>query len=438
MNALKIAIINKSDSTGGAAVVSRRLMDALRDKGVDARMFVAERKTGSPYVHLLAPSWRLKGAFILDRLAIARVNGFNRSTLFKLDSAAAGIDISEIDFVKEADVVMLNWINQGVVSLKGISKLLKQGKRVIWTMHDMWNFTGLCHHAGECEGFDMSEPGGGYCGFCPLLGKHASRHDYSYSVNVRKERVYDCGDLKFVAVSSWLAEKAKGSRLLGNRQVVVIPNAFPLPEFDPSTLFRNRIKKGDTIKFVFGAARLDDPIKDFGMLISALKDYCRLRPDLKDRTVVTLYGGIKDVSLLEQIPIRVEYRGMIYDHREIEKIYKESDVVLSTSRWETLPGTLIEGQAFGCWPIAFESGGQRDIIEDEVTGSLVARTKAKDCMEKDEELREQDSLKFAKAMIRSVEMLEKADRSELSRRLYDCVRGKFGADKIAERYLQIL
>ncbi|MDE6866199.1 MAG: hypothetical protein K2J23_02250, partial [Muribaculaceae bacterium] len=51
---MKIAIINKSDSTGGAAVVSLRLMEALRRAGADARMVVMEKRTDSPYVSLAA------------------------------------------------------------------------------------------------------------------------------------------------------------------------------------------------------------------------------------------------------------------------------------------------------------------------------------------------------------------------------------------------
>ncbi len=66
MNALKVVIINKSDSTGGAAVVSFRLMNALRTAGVDARMLVAEKLTDSPFVEAAgknrgnsnAPSWQ--------------------------------------------------------------------------------------------------------------------------------------------------------------------------------------------------------------------------------------------------------------------------------------------------------------------------------------------------------------------------------------------
>ncbi len=47
---MKIALICKSDSTGGAAVVTFRLMNALRANGMDARMIVTEKKSGSPHV----------------------------------------------------------------------------------------------------------------------------------------------------------------------------------------------------------------------------------------------------------------------------------------------------------------------------------------------------------------------------------------------------
>ena len=42
---MKLVIINKSDSRGGAAVVSFRLMKELRKKGVEASMLVAEKLT---------------------------------------------------------------------------------------------------------------------------------------------------------------------------------------------------------------------------------------------------------------------------------------------------------------------------------------------------------------------------------------------------------
>ncbi|MDE6291402.1 MAG: glycosyltransferase, partial [Muribaculaceae bacterium] len=52
------------------------------------------------------------------------------------------------------------------------------------------------------------------------------------------------------------------------------------------------------------------------------------------------------------------------------KAYEGCDIVVSSSEFETLPGTLIEGQAYGCVPVAFDHGGQGDIIDHEQTGWL--------------------------------------------------------------------
>lgn len=57
---MKIVIVNKSDRTGGAAVVSFRLMEALRGIGVDARMLVVEKLTDSNYVELAGSSISIK------------------------------------------------------------------------------------------------------------------------------------------------------------------------------------------------------------------------------------------------------------------------------------------------------------------------------------------------------------------------------------------
>lgn len=418
--------------------MSRRLLDALRNMGIDARMFVTERLTDSKEVELIASKARIKSAFVADRLRIALANGFNRATLFKLDAAAAGIDVSKNKFIQSADVVMLNWINQGVMSLRGIEKLLRSGKKVIWAMHDMWNFTGLCHHAGRCEGYDCSEPGGGRCGLCPLLGRFASRKDFSYRINDRKDRTYSAGNIEFVAVSSWLASKASTSRLLGRRRVSVIPNAFPVPDLE--RVIKGRSPRNDgKIRMVIGAARLDDSVKDFPMLIAALGAFKRKYPELADKTVLTLFGGLRDRTLLDYLPIENTFIGEVYDKSKIEEIYLSHDIVLSTSKWETLPGTLIEGQAYGCLPIAFNSGGQCDIIDDGLTGVLVQRCERRDCVATEEETCANDAERFADGIKRGVEMVKSGNESlQMAERLHESVSTKFNAEEIARRYLKLI
>lgn len=433
---MKIAIVNKSDSTGGAAVVSKRLMEALRRHNVDARMFVTEKRSNSEFVELLGTPLKRKTEFIFDRIPVAIRNGFDRGTLFKIDGAEAGFDISRNNFIREADAVILNWVNQGVVSLKGVGRLLRSGVPVIWTMHDMWNFTGICHHAGLCEGYSNREPGGGRCGFCPLLKSKARRHDYSYQVNNKKETLYAMGKISFVAVSSWLAQKAKESHLLSGEHVVVIPNAFPIPDI---TDVLNRRKKCDgNIKIVFGAARLDDDVKDFPMLIKVFDILAKRYPETVSRIELVLFGGIKNEKLLDSISIKTRWLGKIYDKRIIENTYLASDIVLSTSKWETLPGTLIEGQAYGCWPIAFDRGGQRDIIESGKTGMLVDRAEADEKDYKNQDSCGIEASQMADAIMKSITIIEQSKSEDITKLLHQNVELKFGEESIVDKYLNLI
>ena len=194
---MKLVIINKSDSRGGAAVVSFRLMKELRKKGVEASMLVAEKLTSDPDVHLAASPKALSRAFRRERLHIFLRNGFNRKDLFKADIADTGVPLAAHPLVKDADVVMLGWINQGLLSLSEIEKIAAM-KPVVWVMHDMWCATGICHHAGRCEGF-LNE-----CGDCRLLHFCKGRNDLSHRAWRRKSELYGNADITFVAVSNWL------------------------------------------------------------------------------------------------------------------------------------------------------------------------------------------------------------------------------------------
>lgn len=411
----KVVIVNKSDSTGGAAVVSFRLMMALRDAGIDVRMLVAEKLSDSPYVDVIASALRIKAAFMADRLTIALANGMNRATLFKLDAAAFGIDISRHPVVKDADTLIINWINQGVLSLRGITHLLRKGKKIVWIMHDMWNLTGICHHAGDCTHYLSPVE----CGNCPMLGNHARPKDLSHRIFINKKGLYEAGDIRFVAVSNWLAERGRRSSLLKGRKVEVIPNAFPIGDFRES-------RKSDMaeIQLIFGAARIDDDIKGFPILTEGLRVFKERYPVLAGRSRITLFGGIRNEELLSDIPIACEWKGVIKSGKEIEDLYRDSDIVISTSHYETLPGTLIEGQAYGCFPIAFDRGGQTDIIENGITGILVEWS----------DNPEQRGVRIAEAIKDAVILLEK-DRKEIRRRMHHSVESRFSARSVAGAYI---
>ena len=147
---MRVLIINTSEKTGGAAIAARRLMEALKNSGVQVQMLVRDRQTDAADVVELPPSWLNMWRFIWERLVIWKANRFKRHNLFQVDLANTGTDITTLPEFKEADVIHLHWVNQGFLSLKDIRRIIDSGKPIVWTMHDQWPFTGICHYSGEC------------------------------------------------------------------------------------------------------------------------------------------------------------------------------------------------------------------------------------------------------------------------------------------------
>lgn len=389
-----------------------RLMLALREAGIDARMLVAEKLSDSPFVVQTDDRLRLKYDFLAERLDIFLHNGHRRDSLFKIDTGRFGLPLSKHPLVKEADIVILGWFNQGFLSLKEIYKIKA---KVIWTMHDMWGCTGVCHHAFDCERFKSE------CCFCPLLPENIrSKKDISNSTFRHKATLYDEKNIRFIAVSNWLARRCRESSLLSKADISVIPNPFPLP----SSLPLRKVKSDDKVTLLFGAARLDDPIKGFPTLIRTTeilkKDYSRLA----ERLQLVTYGNIKDASLLKQIALPHTHLGRVSPSR-LQEIYLDADIVLSTSHFETLPGTLVEGQAFGAFPISFLHGGQADIIDDGLTGVLVEYSPDVDTA----------APAMAKAIERGVNLI--SDGPDIQKRMFKSVSEKFSSYAVAQSYIRL-
>ncbi|MGM9836128.1 MAG: glycosyltransferase [Muribaculaceae bacterium] len=371
---MKIVIVCKSHNQGGAAVVSHRLMIALCHAGHDARMLVLS-PTNEVNVYSYSNTVRDEFNFLAERLQIFINNGFSRERLFAVDTARWGADISTHPWVKEADVINLNWINQGAMSLQSIKRLADMGKKIVWTMHDMWNCTGICHHAYDCQRYK------GECNNCPYLGFMAADRDLSTRVQRLKAQLYAHCDIRFVAVSNWLAECCRQSSLMRHAKVTVIHNAFPIEQFsyvrhhNPSL----NIPKDKSV-LIMGAARLDDRVKGFDLLIDVLNHMVEHKPALAAKCHLLLYGNIRNANLLKQIAIPYTHLGKVPES-QLNQLFSSSDVVLSTSRFETLPGTIIEGLASGCSAVAFDSGGQRDIIDHLESGYLARRYDVNDFVE---------------------------------------------------------
>ena len=363
---MKILIVNTSERTGGAAIAAGRLSEALIDNGVKAKMLVLHKESDALYVGTAGTSLRNKWNFLWERAIIWLNNKFNRDNLFKISIANTGIDITKTQEFREADIIHLHWINQGFLSLHTIHKILNSGKPVVWTMHDMWPATGICHHAYNCDNYQSE------CHDCPFLQK-AGPNDLSTRTFKNKQRMLEgAKNLNFVAVGEWLANRARNSALIGHFPIRVIPNALSLTRFvlTDRNDARTALDIHESYVIVFGAARIDEPIKGFDLLLSALNILKNQKNiDCNDIRLI-LFGSIKNPELLQQIPIKYTHEGYIDDEDRLSLIYSAANATVSASHYETFGQTLIEAQACGSLPVAFRGSGPDDIINHKENGYL--------------------------------------------------------------------
>ena len=408
----KVVLINHSDTLGGAAIVTFRLMQALRQQGVDARMVVYTKTSSEENISKISSRFIRATAFCLERLRLMFANGFNYDNLFKISSGDFALNVHNHPWVKEADIVCLNWFNQGLMSVNGIRKLHKMGKKIIWTMHDMWAMTGICHHSYECNYFLDK------CGNCQFLAGGGKPTDLSHKLWEQKDRLYRDVPMTFVAVSGWLERRARESSLLRNCAVMSIHNPFPVENFytKPTKLLYSLETKMKPNLILFGAARIDDPIKGLNYTIDALNYIFDNNPEIATTSAIYFFGAMKNPELLDNLRFSHRWLGRINDFKIIRYLCGTAKVILSTSLYETLGGTLVEGQAGGAIPVTFGGDGREDVVEHLKTG-YIARYK--------------DYKDIAKGILWALE-------SNISREsLHNSVRDKFSAPVIARKYIDL-
>lgn len=411
---MKIALISTSFNTGGAAVVTTRLARALMDLGHEVRMLTFVHEPDAPeFVECISgPSDRLI-RFLPERLMIFANNGFDRTSLFKVSIANTGMPLHRHAWVRQADAIVLGWINQGMLSLDGIRRLGQLGKPLVWVMHDPWCMTGACHHPYECTRYRQQ------CGNCPMMHSGKSANDLSHKTWLLKKALYDSTPVQFVAVSNWLKGKCDESSLLAGRNVTVIPNAFPADAYRTKPDQTPDIDGVDSSKrlILMGAARLDDPIKGLDYAIDALNMIAERDPGTASECQAVLFGGLRDSTILKRLKFPYVHTGPITDPAAVASLYMAGKVVISASMYETLPTTLIEGQAAGCLPVSFGQGGQSDIITHRVNGYIAEYRNTAD---------------MANGILWALQ-------SDISReKLHRSVVDRFGARTVAQRYVALI
>ncbi|HEX6582997.1 MAG TPA: glycosyltransferase family 4 protein [Thermoleophilaceae bacterium] len=365
------ALVVSHNLDGGAGGAAYLLHRGLLETGIDSHMLVQFDSRGAEGIHT-APtnwlSWRLafrRGP--IDRLPVRlypdRVQPNSLWPLW-LPSRLVPRRVEEL----APDVINLHWILDGFLSIEQLAHL---GRPLVWTMHDMWPFTGGCAYSLGCERHT------GRCGACPVLGSDSKR-DLSRAVWRRKERAWADLDITAVAPSRWLADQARRSSLFRDRRVEVIPTGIDTAVFKPMerTAARRLLNLPLDSKLVMFGAHDDTPRKGMKHLVDALR---RLGHEGSAPGLAALVVGPPSLSAGIDVGLPLHALGRIGDPHAMAALYSAADVVVIPSVWENLPLVGLEALACGTPVVAFSADtGIVDIVDHEETGYLARPFEAED------------------------------------------------------------
>lgn len=366
---MKILIVSTSDLKGGAAIAAYRLLQGLVSAGHSAKMMVLDKLSNNGSVIQVGGGFRSKWNFVNERGVIYAKNNFSRENLFDVSIANTGVSITKTLEFKEADIIHLHWTNQGMLSLSELDKILSSGKKVVWTMHDMWAFTGICHHAGTCENFKHG------CGMCPYL-LSPSKNDLSRKVFEKKQKIYSKGNITFVACSDWLRDLAAQSPLTNGHTLLSIPNPIDTTIYRPKNKFsiRNVMNLPKDKKVVlFAAAKVSDKRKGIDFLYDAANKLAKS----DSSNILFLIAGSKGEEISSKLPFSSFNLGYV-DTDKMVDLYNVADLFVTPSLQENLPNTIMEAMACGTACVGFDIGGIPEMIQHKTTGYVAKYRDAED------------------------------------------------------------
>jgi len=255
-----------------------------------------------------------------------------------------GFDITNTKEYKEADIIHLHWLNQGFISLSSLSKI---NKPVIWTMRDMWAFTGGNHYSMGFENYESS--------YLSKLMQNFKKKNYNKN-------------FQFVAVSNWLKNKAEKSFVLNKHDIKKIDNNIDLKDF---SLIDNNTAKQDlgisTKKqiILYGAQNPQSKRKGWDIFIESLKKLD------KTKYFLLIFGNFWSENTLDNIDIEYKTLGYINDKKTLNNVYCAADFFVASSIEDAWPKTFAEAMYCRTPVICFNNTSISEVVQHKINGYVV-------------------------------------------------------------------
>lgn len=275
-----------------------------------------------------------------------------------MDADGLGSKLATKRFIKwveeyDPDVIHLHNLHGYYINVPILFEyILKYKKRVVWTLHDCWAFTG---HSGTCDLVDCEKWTSG-CGKCPLSKDYPKSFvDYSKrNFNWKKKLFLQVENITFVTPSHWLEGLVKRS-FLQNKSTVVIHNGIDITQFKP---LKNDFRE------VYG---LEKKIILLGCASSwgkgkGLDDFVVLAKRLDNRFAIVLVGLTK--LQIDKLPSNIVGIERTQSLKELANIYSSADLFLNLTYCDNFPTVNLEALSCGTPVITYNTGGSAECLKE--------------------------------------------------------------------------
>lgn len=256
-----------------------------------------------------------------------------------------------ISWVKEwnPDVIHLHNIHGYYINIEDLFDYLRTcGKKIIWTLHDCWAFTG---HTAYCDAIHCEKWKTG-CGKCPQIGEYPKSYvDRSKrNWNRKKDLFSGISNMTLVTPSKWLAGLVSES-FLGEYHVHVIHNGIDTTQFQPLKNDFREIYHLENKFIILGVATVWNDMKGY-------TDFIKLA-DMLDESYQIVMVGLEEAQI-KTLPNNILGIKQTASVKELAQIYSASDVFLNLSYCENYPTVNLEARSCGTPVITYKTGGSAE------------------------------------------------------------------------------
>ena len=180
--------------------------------------------------------------------------------------------------------------------------------------------------------------------------------------------IYDTSDRVILLSKGYFDSYKRIAGISDDKKFQAVPNIYnPDKGMDITALVEKKEKR------VLMLSRMDEVQKRISLGLKIWKEIEK-EEDLND-WCLDIVGTGHDMACEKRLAKSLGLRRVSFHGWQPPRKFLENDsILMMTSEYEGLPLSLIEAQAYGCVPIAYDSfASLRDVVEDGITGVVVEK-----------------------------------------------------------------